>query len=86
MAKAKLRVIDQGTRYDILGQLRLLERRIQRGELGRVSHIAVGIKHYDDAESGDIRPMFTTLSFGAPTMADLAYTADMMKKRMTGLN
>ena len=29
----KLRVIDQGTRYDITGKLRMLTRKIERGEI-----------------------------------------------------
>lgn len=82
--KAKLRAIDQGTRYDITGQLRRLVRDLESGRHGQVKHVVVGIKSYVDDNPKDHRPIFTTFAFGNSSMAENAYTTDMMKRRITG--
>ena len=80
---SKLRAIDQGTRYDITGNLRRLTRAIERGDYGKVSHVMVGVKAFD-LKGPDQRPGYTTLGFGANSTQDMAYTVDMMKKRVVG--
>ena len=84
--RAKLRAIDQGTRYDITGNLRRLTRAIERGDYGKLDHVIIGLKGWDnfDQERNHQRPTYTTLAFGSSEMPQLAYTADIMKKRMTG--
>lgn len=46
--KNKLRAIDQGTRYDVTGMLRKLERKIERGEQGKVSDVMVIVRTVED--------------------------------------
>ncbi len=75
--KSGIRAINQGTRYDITGELRNLSRRIERGEYGEVRHIMLGVCARDGKNIA-----VTTLGFGAQSVAEATYTVEMMKKRL----
>lgn len=77
--KVSLRAIDQGTRYDIIGQCKLLARKIEAGDYGDVRHIVVGISAREGTETA-----VTTLGFGQMTVPEAFYTTYMMQKRLTG--
>lgn len=84
--KRSLRAIDEGTRYDISGNLRRLARAIERGDHGKVAHVVVGLKswHPDPEDGASKSPHYETLGFGNATIAEMAYTTDLMKRKMTG--
>jgi len=77
--KNNLRVINRGTRYDIIGQLTSLARHIEQGDYGDVRHVIVGVC---SREGNQV--CVTTLGFGNQTVPEAAYTTDMMKKRLCG--
>ena len=77
---AKLRAIDQGTRYDIAGNLRRLVRRIESGELTNLSHVMVGISRKEMDGSRSVE----TFGAGMASVPDMAFTIDQMKKRVIG--
>ena len=74
---AKLRAIDQGTRYDIAGNLRRLVRRIEAGEI-KPGHVMVGISCRELDGSCSVE----TFSAGPASLADMNMTVDLMKKRL----
>jgi hypothetical protein len=76
MKRKGIRAINQGTRYDITGQLRLLARKIESGEYGRVRHLVVGVAALIGEDN-----IVTTLAFGPPSVPETAYTIAMMAKR-----
>jgi hypothetical protein len=43
--KSRLRVINNGTRYDVAGKLKWLARQIESGKLGDVRDVVVGVAH-----------------------------------------
>jgi hypothetical protein len=72
-----IRAIDRGTRYDITGQLRLLARKIERGEYGDVRHVMCGVC----ANEGTFTSV-VTLGFGNQTVPEAHHTVSMMAKRL----
>lgn len=77
MKRSGIRAIDQGTRYDVTGQLRLLARNIERGEYGDVRHVMCGVCARDKGAA-----VVTTLGFGQQTVPEAAFTIQMMAKRL----
>lgn len=49
--KAQLRVIDQGTNYDVPGRLKALARAIERGDYGRVTDVGIVLKSFQGCQS-----------------------------------
>jgi len=49
--KAKIRVINQGTAYDVPGRLKALARAIERGEYGRVTDVGIVVKSFRHTET-----------------------------------
>lgn len=47
--RAAIRVIDQGGPYDITGNLRRIDRAIQRGDYGRVTNMVVAFSDSEGA-------------------------------------
>lgn len=71
--RAQLRVIDKGTRYDVIGNLKRLEREIERGEYGQVRDVivlftkkennrshSVEMRHFGSGSTPEIHYMLTT--------------------------
>lgn len=77
--KKSLRAIDQGTRYDISGNLRRLARAIDAGEHGQVNNVCVGVA--TRVVDGSMR--VETFGFGmTASIPDLDYTVARMRFRM----
>lgn len=77
--RSGIRAVDQGTRYDISGNLRRLARAIDAGEHGVVANVVVGVgtRGLDGSFSVE------TFGFGmAGSVPDLAYTVARMAHRM----
>jgi hypothetical protein len=51
LKKAKLRLIDQGTAYDVPGRLKSLARAIERGEYGRVTDVGIVVKSFRHSDT-----------------------------------
>lgn len=78
--KGSLRAINQGTRYDITGNLRRLARAIERGDHGAVKQVVVGVRH----DELDGQRCVTTFGFGNETIPEMAYTVALMEQRLRG--
>lgn len=49
--RAKIRVINQGTSYDVVGRLKALARAIERGDYGRVTDVGIVVKSFKGSET-----------------------------------
>lgn len=75
--KASIRAIDQGTKYDVSGRLRLLARQIERGEYG-VTKNAIVILHSFSGFNGGVR--INAYHFGTGDIPTAFYMLEAAKK------
>lgn len=81
--KTKIRAIDDGTRYDIVGNLRRLTREIERGEHGPVKDMVIGFTT-PNASSGQIvcSPSVIMRHWGNGGVQSAHWITATMKKRV----
>lgn len=73
--KAKLRVINQGTRYDVAGKLKHLARQIEHGEMGDVRDCVIAVRTLSNAGGTRV----SAYHFGTDTIAGALYTWEAAK-------
>lgn len=73
--KSRLRAIDAGTRYDITGNLRRLARSIERGDLGAVHHIVIGVS----SKLPDSARHLTAYAYGTESVSEMFLTVEALR-------
>lgn len=76
---SSLRAINQGTRYDLTGQLRRLARAIERGEEGEVRNILIA---FTSENGGDKSASVKAFHYGTGTIGDAHWIASTVKNRL----
>jgi hypothetical protein len=81
--KAKVRCIDQGTVYDVVGKLRKLTREIERGDYGPVRDLTIGFTT-ENTSSGKFQRSKTVemRHFGVGGAQMAHWIASTMKSRV----
>lgn len=77
--KSGLRAIDQGTCYDVVGNLKSIARAIERGELGRVTDIGLVIR---TQQTGGVN--HDLKHFGVSPQGELMMMAEFFQRRASG--
>lgn len=78
MAKAKLRAIDRGTRYDVTGNLRRFVRRIESGDLQDATDVLVIARCH---RPPDGRKRVEIHHFGSATIEEMHWMVSTAKNR-----
>jgi hypothetical protein len=76
--RSGIRAIDQGTRYDVIGSIKQLEREIERGEHGEISDVVVLILEKRNNRS----PAVQFRHFGTASFPTLHYMIATAKNRI----
>jgi hypothetical protein len=76
--RTRIRAIDNGTRYDIIGNLRRIEREIERGEHGDLGNLVLLFAEKED----NCIPHVEMRHFGTGTIPEIHWMLETAKNRI----